>query len=369
MPDSSFPRRGFMVASSALLAGLGRPGTGGAALPSPVSLDADLERLRLRYRLPGAAALVLRTGQTAARGVAGRRSTTATDRIHLQDPFLIGSCGKSMTATVVARLVQQGRLSFDSTLQDLFPELRLLMRQDYRTVSVADLLAHRGGILDVPLPPLGGGPAERRALALPLILALPPQGTPGQTYLYSNLGYIVVGAVLDRVSGIPFERLAARELFRPLGLGSAGFFAPTRSQAPRGHTAIGLPLPPNSPLYAPRAASPAGLFHLSLPDWAKYARLHLGLGPAGYLPPALLARLHRPFAGPGERYALGWHVASTLAGPVLRHEGSEGYWSARIVLMPSLDYAILMATNILSPGAVRAANELETLLLRRFPPR
>src|SRR5919112_5670963 len=73
MPSSSFPRRGFMVASSALLAGLGHPGTGDAALPSPVSLDADLERLRLRYRLPGAAALVLRAGQTVARGVAGRR--------------------------------------------------------------------------------------------------------------------------------------------------------------------------------------------------------------------------------------------------------------------------------------------------------
>jgi CubicO group peptidase (beta-lactamase class C family) len=245
------------------------------------------------------------------------------------------------------------------------------MRQDYRAVSVADLLAHRGGIADVPLPlvPPGGDPAERRASALPLILALPPQGTPGQTYRYSNLGYIVVGAVVDRVADISFERLAARELLQPLGLSSAGFFAPSGSQAPRGHTAIGVPLPPGSPLYAPWAASPAGLFHLSLPDWAKYARLHLGLGPAGYLPPALLARLHRPFAGPGERYALGWHVASTSAGPVLRHDGSDGYWSARIVLIPSLDYAVLMAANILSPGATRAADELEALLLRRFPPR
>ena len=293
-----------MVASSALLAGLGRPGTGGAALPSPVSLDADLERLRLRYRLPGAAALVLRAGQTAARGVAGRRSTTATDRIHLQDPFLIGSCGKSMTATVVARLVQQARLSFDSTLEDLFPELRLLMRQDYRTVSVADLLAHRGGILDVPLPPLGGGPAKRRALALPLILALPPQGTPGQTYLYSNLGYIVVGAVLDRVSGIPFERLAARELFRPLGLGSAGFFAPDRiagaTGAHRHRPAIAAEL---AALCAPSSQS-SRLFHLSLPDWAKYGCIS-ALGLRATCRQALLARLHRPFAGPGERYALG----------------------------------------------------------------
>ena len=178
MPNSSFPRRGFMGRQFCLAGRVGPPGTGGAALPSPVWLDADLERLRLRYRLPGAAALVLRAGQTAARGVAGRRSTTATDRIHLQDPFLIGSCGKSMTATVVAaRLVQQGRLSFDNTLEDLFPELRLLMRQDYRTVSVGEPTCWRtaAGSWMSRCRRLAAVQAERRALALLLILALPPK--------------------------------------------------------------------------------------------------------------------------------------------------------------------------------------------------
>jgi CubicO group peptidase (beta-lactamase class C family) len=370
MPSSSLLRRSFIAGSSAFLTGLGASGVGRAAVPRVSLLNAELERLRQQYRLPGVAALVLRAGRTAAQGVAGLRSNTAPGRIRLNDPFLIGSCGKSMTATIVARLVQEGALAFESTLEELLPELRFLMRHDYRDVSLADLLAHRGGIPQLlPLPlPLGGNPADLRAVALPVILALPPQGEPGQTYLYSNLGYIVVGAVLDRVAGIPFERLAARELFRPLGLGSAGFFAPTGSQAPRGHTFNGIPLPPSSPLYVPRAASPAGLFHLSLPNWAKYARLHLGLGPRGYLPPALLARLQRPFPGPGESYALGWHVDSTSHGTVLRHDGSEGYWSARIVLIPSRDYAILMATNILSPGAERAAHDLEASLLRQFPP-
>ena len=363
-------RRTFIASGAAVVAGFGTRSPAAVAAPPIVSLNAILQQLRARHLLPGAAALVLRSGWTIAQGVAGRRSAFEADPIRRPDQFLIGSCGKSMTATVVARLVQQGAITFETTLAELFPELRGRMWPGYRSVSLAALLAHRGGVPAVPpLPlPLGDDPAAARAVALPIILALPPVGTPGQTYLYSNLGYIVVGAALDRVAGIAFERLAARELFGPLGLGTAGFSAPTGADAPSGHTALGIPLPPDSLLYPPSGANPAGLYHLSLPDWAKYARLHMGLGPGTYLSATLLARLQRPWVGPGPRYALGWEVATSTYGKILRHDGSDGYWSARTVLIPGRDYGLLMATNILSPGAERAADELEALLFRRFPP-
>jgi D-alanyl-D-alanine carboxypeptidase len=245
------------------------------------------------------------------------------------------------------------------------------MQPAYRDVSVAALLAHRGGIPAMPpVPlPLAGDPASERAQALPVTLALPPQGIPGQTFLYSNLGYALVGAMLDRLTGTAFESLAAVELFQPLGLASAGFLAPAAPEAPRGHTFFGLPLPPDSPLYPPAAASPAGLQHVALPDWAVYAAVHLGLGFKGYLPPELLARLHAPWDPlAAEDYALGWHVGPGPFGTTLRHDGSDGYWSARIVLIPALGYGLLMATNIFGPNAELAADELEALLFARFPP-
>jgi CubicO group peptidase (beta-lactamase class C family) len=368
MPSSTFGRRAFLAVSGAacLMGHAGR-----SALAEVASLTADLESLRLRYGLPGAAALVLHGGAVVAQGVAGVRSVTRQDPILLSDPFVIGSCGKSMTATVVARLVALGALRFETSLQDVLPELGAPMQPAYRGVSVAALLAHRGGIPAVPpIPlPLEGDPVAERARALPVILALPPQGIPGQTSLYSNLGYVLVGAMLDRVTGVAFESLASAELFQPLGLASAGFLAPTGSEAPQGHTAFGLPLPPDSPLYPPAAASPAGLYHLALPDWAKYAAVHLGLGPEGFLPPELLARLHTPWDPLAvDGYALGWHVAASAFGPMLRHDGSDGYWLARIVLIPALGYGILMTTNIFSANAELAADELQALLLSRFPP-
>jgi D-alanyl-D-alanine carboxypeptidase len=362
-------RRAFLATGGAalLLGRASRPATAEAA-----PLAADLEALRLRHGLPGVAALVLREGAVAAQGAAGVRSVTGREPILFSDPFVIGSCGKSMTATVVARLVARGALRFETTLQEAFPELVPRMQPAYRGVSVAALLAHRGAIpavLPIPLP-LAGDPAAERARALPVVLALPPQGIPGQTYLYSNLGYAVVGAMLDRLTGTPFESLAAAELFQPLGLSSAGFLAPTVPEAPRGHTAFGLPLPPDSPLYPPAAASPAGLYHVALLDWANYAAVHLGLGPEGYLPPEVLARLHAPWDPlAADGYALGWHVGpGPLGATTLRHDGSDGYWSARIVLTPALGHGILIASNILGPNSGLAADELEALLLARFPP-
>ena len=109
---------------------------------------------------------------------------------------------------------------------------------------------------------------------------------------------------------------------------------------------------------------------MALPDWATYAAVHLGLGPEGYLPPELLARLHAPWDPlAADGYALGWHVAPGPFGTAtLRHDGSDGYWSARIVLVPALGYGILMASNILGLNSELAADELEALLLARFPP-
>ena len=157
-------RRAFVATGGAALL-LGRAGR--PAIAEPASLAADLESLRLRHGLPGVAALVLRGGAVAAQGAAGVRSVTGQDPILLSDPFVIGSCGKSMTATVAARLVARGALRFETTLQEAFPELVPQMQPAYRGVSVAALLAHRGAI-----PPCF--PCRCRSPATP------PRNAPGR---------------------------------------------------------------------------------------------------------------------------------------------------------------------------------------------
>lgn len=363
----SVSRRFLLASGAATLAVGGRPSL---ALGEPISLDGDLAELRGRYGLPGVAAMVLRGSAVVAQGVAGVRSVTNSVPISLDDPFVIGSCGKSLTATIAARMVARGAIWFETTLEQVFPDLAASMQPAYRAATLAMLLAHRSGLPQVPpIPlPVPGDPATQRASALPTLLALPLYGLPGQTFEYSNVGYVVAGAMLERVAGVPFEALAALELFQPLGLLSTGFGAPIEP-APQGHSAFGLPLPSSSELYPPLGAAPAGLFHLSLPDWARYAMLHMGLGPAEFLPPETLVRLHQPWSPDlGASYALGWFISQGSWGTELWHNGSDGYWSARIRLVPALGYAVLMATNMLGFNVEPASEELESTLMQRFPP-
>jgi CubicO group peptidase (beta-lactamase class C family) len=305
-----------------------------------------------------------------AQGVAGVRAAGGSDAIRPGDPFVIGSCGKAITATLAARLVEAGRIQFGSTLEAVFPDLRATMRREYRTVTLEALLAHRSGLPDWP-PGVsvgsGGTPSEQRRRLLPLALLLPPVGKPLRDYRYSSVGYAVAGAMLERVTGEAFESLTQKRVFGPLGMGSAGFFAPTGT-APRGHTASGQPVAASSSLYPPRAGSPAGLYHVNVADWVRFARVHLGLGPAGFLSSSTLSRLQRPWPGGGERYALGWHVRSRSFGTELSHNGSDGLWSAQATLVPGKDHAILLATNILNARAADAADALRDSLRTRFPP-
>src|SRR4051812_3179947 len=98
-------RRSLLGAGAAtVLSGMHVP----RALADAVPLRAELAAIRFRYGLPGVAAMVLRRGAVAAQGVAGVRSVSSNEPIRLDDPFVIGSCGKSMTATIAARLVARG---------------------------------------------------------------------------------------------------------------------------------------------------------------------------------------------------------------------------------------------------------------------
>ena len=178
--------------------------------------------------------------------------------------------------------------------------------------------------MPVPLP---GDPATERARALPVILSLPPQGLPGQTYLYSNLGYIVAGTMLERLAGVRSRTWPRPSCSSPWAWLTAGFGAPV-GEAPQGHTAFWLPLPAGFRPLSARRRLPGGAVP---PVSARVGPLRhrasgpgaTGLSGAGTAGPAA-----SPWAPDlGQFYALGWNVAEGSWGTELRHNGSDGYWS------------------------------------------
>ncbi|HWX20005.1 MAG TPA: serine hydrolase domain-containing protein [Candidatus Binatia bacterium] len=327
--------------------------TAGEALPAGTAQA--LEVIRKKYDLPALAVVVVKEGKICDRAAVGVRKSGEKKLVTTNDQFHIGSCTKSMTATLAAMFIEEGKLRWDTTIGEVFPELKGKMDKGYEAVTVEQLLTHRGG---VPEKPPGaawkraleqkGTPMEQRREFLAAVLAAPPEAAPGTKMIYSNQGYTIVGAMLEKLAGKPWEDLIAEKLFKPLHMDSAGFGPPGTTgeiDQPWGHVSrffMTLPLQEDNP----PAIAPAGRVHCSLDDLARYTIFQMEGERAGkLLKPETLRKLHTPPAG-GD-YACGWVCLKRgwAGGRALMHNGSNTMWYVVMWLAPEKDFAVIAATN------------------------
>lgn len=341
------------------------------------NLSDDLEAIRREADVPALAAAALREGQVVAAGAAGVRARGSPERVALDDRFHLGSCGKAMTATMLATLVEEGKLKWTTTVAEALPEIAGDIREQFREATLEQLLTHRSGLPDdrqggpllLRIRALQGTLPEQRREAARLILRQKPAAPRGAETVYSNGGYVVAAAMAEQVTGKPFEELMSQRVFRPLKLGTAGFGPPGSNVAidqPRGHGGLmgdGANEPESALADNPASLRPAGGIHMSLGDWARFAALHLSPGrrDAALLKRETIEKLHAP--PEGARYAMGWSVTKQPDGGIkLGHAGSNSMWFAVIELYPERDVVLLVACNAGSPAAQSACTRaMETL--------
>ena len=166
--------------------------------PAPKVYDSKLATLldSLRYELdlPAlAGAIVTDTGIVDAQAVGCRRYGGPAN-VTVNDKFYLASCGKAFTAVLMATLVDEGRVSWTTTLPTIFPEHANTMQSEYRDVTVRDLLSHSAGFVRDPDNSLQTSrkrpPREQRAEVVKWALSQPPAIQRG-AFLYSNLGYMI----------------------------------------------------------------------------------------------------------------------------------------------------------------------------------
>ncbi|MCZ6785211.1 MAG: serine hydrolase [Proteobacteria bacterium] len=334
-----------------------------------MDLSAALEPIRVEHRLPALAGLVLQKGEVIALGATGVRRRGSRTPVSVDDSWHLASCTKAMTATLAARLVERGDLRWDTRVEEAFPDLRDGMSPDYRPVRLTALLGHRAGVPgDITRFPIWswlwsnrGSTAQERAELVATLLGMKPEAKPGTRHIYSNGGYTIAGAMTERAAGESWEALMRREVFEPLGMGSAGFGPPGADPAdadtqPWGHSDQGRrALRPDDPRADnPAAIGPANAVHVSLRDWARFVAVHMDGGRAagGYLREETFRVLHTPLDG--QDYALGWIATDRPwgGGRVLTHAGSNTMWYVVVWMAPMRDFAVLVATN---QGGDRAA--------------
>jgi CubicO group peptidase (beta-lactamase class C family) len=332
--------------------------------------------VRDQYKLPALAVEVTKGGSIRDRIAVGIRKWGDPTPVTVNDVYHIGSDTKSMTATLTAMLIEDGTLRWDTTIGEVFPELKGVMDPRYGPVTIEQLLTHQGGVPNAPPQAawkrawleIGGIPQQRYEF-VKSVLSEAPEAMPGTKMIYSNQGYAIVGAMLEKITGKPWETLITERLFKPLHMDSAGFGAPGTTglvDQPWGHSRVdGV----TKPLQGdnPPAAGPAGRVHCSLDDLARYAMFQMeGERSDGLLKAATMRRLHTPPAG-GD-YACGWIAVKRkwAGGTALTHAGSNTIFYVLLWLAPEKDFSVMVATNIAGPDAEKACDAVVGIMIKRW---
>jgi CubicO group peptidase (beta-lactamase class C family) len=333
-----------------------------------------LEQVRADTEIPAIAAAVLEDGRVTEAAVVGVRQVGSTDSVRTNDRFHIGSITKSVTATMIGRLVEEGLLHWDATIADVLSDID--MRAEYRAVTLDHLLQHRGGIpgyltLDdstgTRLVSLPGTPTEQRRAFIAEVLNREPIAEAGQEFNYSNAGYTIAGLMAEHVSGMGWRELVNDHVLEPARMKNSGFGWPAtdeRPDQPRGHYYEESDLRAQAIGEYPLGdfLAPAGDTNMSIGDLALYAKIHLeGLaGIDGILEAETIRRLHTPLDNGSDdvRYAGGWMMIEKEGlGTVHTHSGSAGTFYATVELYPDENRAIVVAAN-----AGAAAGACETVI-------
>ncbi|WCT75097.1 serine hydrolase [Sphingomonas naphthae] len=315
---------------------------------------------------------------TAPDGTALVRDTTGwADRVArramtAETPVNIGSADKSFTAILIGQLVEAGRIGFDTALLSVLPDYP--RPEALAGVTIRHLLAHRAGLGE----PEGGilaysqQPYDRVADLLPAIAAMPPAFAPGTRAAYSNEGYVILGAVIERLTGRPYWDVLAERLYRPAGMtGSAHLTRPeAMARAARGYlyAADDLLLADGrivSERQMPWRGNSCGGGYSTAGDIARYfAALRAGR----LLRPGTLAAMTAPASEPypGVHFGMGFAIDTIEGRTLIGHSGGGSAIGVGVGLRTMLDsgWSIAVMGNYDLQYAQALTTDLATLLAR-----
>jgi len=354
----------------ALTVYMGGPGSQSAPPPKHYTqwsaISELLDQIRIDTKVPALCAAVYHNGVEES-AIVGTRRLDSPEKASISDRWLLGSITKSMTAMMIARLVDKGILTWETTLKEAFAGMP--MRPEYRNVTLIQLLHHRSGLVqDLYVNPeflaQAAGPGvdhvQMREHYTQFTLDRERAAKPDEQMLYSNAGYSVASHIAEVAAKKPYEQLMRELVFIPLGMRSARFGVPGSSGNPggkgqlMGYSVVKNGLEPYV-LAEPKwvgiqAAAGAGL-SMTVGDLMRFVRYNLeGLrGHVTLMKPENFKVLHQPaITSPGgQKYACGWVIVDGLTRePYHGHNGSDGTFRSEMAIWPEKNLAIVANAGV-----------------------
>ncbi len=333
-------------------------------------LSEILEYTRSENYVPALTALLYKDGKIIELASVGTTTENGTVNVSQDSKWHLGSITKSMTSTLAGILVERGDIKWTSTIIDIFPEYNDVIFSKYGDINLSELLTHTSGIGEIDL-------SEWEGVNTDLIkhrIEVAGEGLTTDYDLtrgvmsYSNLGYIIAGAMLERVTNISWEDLIIEHIFTPLEMSNSGFAAPIDTISPWGHSPYnGDPInPTNSISDNPMVLGPAGTIHSTLNDMAKYLELHIQNTNA-LIADSTFTKLHTGVVEmpnmDGLQYAYGWNA--TPDNQLMFHSGSNTMWLAQATVNHHSKVGIFVATNIWNDDAQKAIDLATDYIIQR----
>jgi len=332
------------------------------SLPIP-EIDRLVETALAEGKMPGCVVVIGRSSGILFHRAYGQRALVPARAPMTEDTiFDQASLTKSLvTATLIQKLIERGQLHLDDRASQYLPEFASRNKAE---ITVRQLLLHTSGLPIVnPLSDYADGPQAGLAHVFDQRL----EAAPGQVYNYGDLGYIVLGALIERITGERLDKLAEREIFQPLGMRDTGYLPAVSQRYRIAPTEIAeeRPIPLiHGEVHDPRAwllggiSGNAGVFSTA-EDMSRFARMLLGEGQLDGV--RVLSRnsfqeMTRPELLPGVIRSAGWDVQSPYSKPRGRYLsprafGHGGYTGVSLWIDPELDLFVSFSSNRVHPNA------------------
>ncbi|MFC5741766.1 serine hydrolase domain-containing protein [Dyella tabacisoli] len=296
---------------------------------------------------PGVAVLIAQGDTVIFRGARGRAEIELGVPLSADHVFRIASVTKMFTAATILKLAELGKLSLDDSLAKYLPDF-----PNATGITLRELLSHTAGISDITKDPTPGF-TRRDADTATLIAEIrkrPPSFAPGTGWAYSNAGFILLGAVIEKVTGEPWYDALQKQLLQPLGLkhttyGGNALLIPGRTA---GYTTdSSTHQVSNAKFISMTVPAAAGALVSTVDDlrlWMRALADGRAIGKQG-LQQMTTPAPDLPGTPSAYRYGLGMYIWHIRGNTMVGHTGQIDGFAAVVAYLPKQDITVIALAN------------------------
>lgn len=315
--------------------------------------------------IPGAALGIVKDGKVET-AFFGSRDVLSQQPVTADTLFQAGSITKTYTATALMRLVEQGQVDLDAPVRTYLPALKLMNEPAAAGVTTKNLLTHTGDWWGDSITDTGDGDDAISRFVAEKLPTFPQLAPLGSLFSYNNTGFVLIGQMLEMLTGQPYRAAVQSLVLDPLGLTGSLFASDAVIARPHAlaHRADRTGTNLAGAFFLPRNLEPAGGLFTTLGDLLTYVQFHLGDGTANGVPVLQRATLDRMQTPTGVRLttladqevALPWLTIPSSKGLILDHPGDTFGQHAELIFLPDQQFALAILTNantgVALPGVV-----------------